>query len=120
MGEQNETIRLGGTFLFCRKEDIGTEKEQWKQVKADKINILLPEEAKKPSTEGPGCFSNNFSFTVSAESAPALTNFWKSSWKRERGNRYYRKKLQQHVSRKESRKYRYYIKKAIENFLNCQ
>lgn len=111
MGEQNETAVKGINFFFCRKEDVGTEKEQWQPIEVDNVKIRLATDIPELESEKLRGWGYTCSFTASMEPTPALTYLQKNTWKRERGRRYYCEKLLRHTSKKTLRKYCYLLRK---------
>ena len=110
MGEQTEFTGLGNTLFFCRQEDIGTEKEKWHSIEINKVKV-------RPTIEVPEIFvkwpiewdgKGFYEFNIMPSQVSSIR---KRMQKKERGRRYYHKKLLRHVSKKTLRRYCYYFRK---------
>lgn len=117
MGEENTFAGQGTTCFFCKKEDIGTDREKWHEAKLDSFKVRDAMEVPELNTEiiaekregFPTSFSS--SFEMAAESMKEFGFALKKAWKQESGSRHYRRKLLKHVSKKTLRHYLYELRK---------
>lgn len=124
MGEENTFAGLGTTCFFCKREDIGTDREKWHEAKLDNFKVRDAIEVPELNTgiiaekrEG-FPISLNFSFEMAAESMKEFGFALKKAWKQESGSRHYRRKLLKHVSKKALRHYLYELRKrCITSYL---
>ena len=117
MGEETTFAGQGTTCFFCKKEDIGTDREKWHETKLDSFKVRDAMEVPELNTEiiaekkegFPISFS--FSFEMAAESMKEFGCALKKEWRRESGSRHYHRKLLKHVSKKTLRHYLYQLRK---------
>lgn len=118
MGEQTEFTELGD-ILFCRKEDIGTEKEKWHKAELksmDSLSVRSATEVPEIGVKEPRGFTNTITFSLepSEETKQKLTRLHRLMKKRYRGRRYYRKKILRHLDKKTLRRYCYYLEQCYK------
>lgn len=117
MGEENTFAGVGTTCFFCKREDIGTGREEWHEAKLDSFKVRDAIEVPELNTEiiaekregFPISFS--LSFEMAAESTKEFRCALKKTWRRESGSRHYRRKLLKRVSKKTLRHYLYELRK---------
>ena len=114
MGEENTFAGVGTTCFFCKREDIGTDREKWHEAKLDSFKVRdameVPElDMEKimgeTPPEGRKGFSTTFTFSLepSEETKINLIRFHRKIKKVQRGSRYYRRKLLKLLTKKELR-----------------
>ena len=115
---------IGDKIYFCRQEDIGTDKEQWREGQLGRFKVCDAEDTPGPDTgamakERKG-FSNTFtiSFEPSEKEKQRLILWYCKMKKSQKGNRHYRRKLLKHVSKKTVRHYLYELRKrCIKSYM---
>jgi len=114
MGEENTFTGVGTTCFFCKREDIGTDREKWHEAKLDSFKVRdaieVPElDMEKIMGEAPPKWPKGFSATLtfslepSEETKMSLIRFHRKIKKVQRGSRYYRRKLLKLLTKKELR-----------------
>ena len=111
MGEEKNIS--GGLLLFCKAEDLGTEKEKWNKLKLESIDTTsVRHSTSVPEMDnGNSWGSSSFSLTAEVKDDGSIREFMKSSWKKEKGRRHYMEKSIKHMSRKDIRRWVYLYKK---------
>ena len=124
MGEENTFAGLGTKCFFCKREDIGTDREKWHEAKLDSFKVRDAIEVPELNTEiiaekredFPTSFS--LSFEMAAESTKGFGCVLKKIWEKESGSRHYRRKLLKHVDKKTLRHYLYELRKrCIKSYM---
>lgn len=72
MGE--ERIITGTQLFFCKAEDLGTEREEWMEVK-HVDNICLRDKTSVPEVEVKEPWPTSFSFTATVENTDEIAKF---------------------------------------------
>ena len=133
MGEENTFAGVGTTCFFCKREDIGTNREKWEKlkIKIDECNTKLKDFRKEAhqSTHAVQSFSSalkdatkswatSLPLTATIECDVQFYKLARGMKKHQSGSRYYRRKLLKHVSKKTLRHYLYELRKrCIKSYM---
>lgn len=86
----------GGSFFFCRAEDVGTENEKWSKMKLESLdNLSIQKSTQIPELDTDKFLHNErkwqsgFSFTASTTVSDEFVKFIRREDKRYRGRNYY-------------------------------
>lgn len=141
MGEENTFAGLGTSCFFCKKEDIGTDREKWHEAKLNSFKVRDAMEVPEVDTEKMKRLSISggvyklpeqhtelqkdnvqqerkgwtntvtFSLEPSEETKMKFIRWHHKEVKRQKGSRHYLRKLLKHVSKKTLRHYLYELRK---------
>lgn len=100
MGEETTFAGLGDTICFCRRENIGTENEQWHEAKLDSFRVREKIEMSELDTDkmeddkpegGRKGFTNTFTLNLepSEETKQNLIRLHRKIRKHQSGSRHY-------------------------------
>lgn len=117
MGEENTFAGVGQKLFFCIKEDIGTEREQWREVKLDNIQVrksievpeLDTEKMKGKETEWP----TSFTLSAEIEDNGQIHKLFQGMKKHQSGLRHYAHKTMSKTAKKALRWCHLHMKKCM-------
>lgn len=115
MGEESTFAGLGNTLYFCKKEDIGTEKEKWNETELKSINSIKVREA----TEVPELkveetkWNTSFSLTATVEYNDQFRKFVRGMKKHQSGLRHYFHNIMSQSAKKALRKCHQHMKRCM-------
>ena len=115
MGEESTFAGLGNTFFFCRKEDIGTEKEKWHEAKLERIDSIKVREATEVpelKVEEPK-WNTSFSLTATVEYNDQFRKFVRGMKKHQSGLRHYAYNIMSQSAKKALRKCHQHMRRCM-------
>lgn len=117
MGEENAFAGIGQKLFFCIKEDVGTEREQWREIKLDNIQVRKSIEASELNTEkmkGEETeWSTSFTLSAEIEDSGQIRKLVLGMKKHQSGLRHYAHKTMTKSAKKALRQCHLHMKKCM-------
>lgn len=115
MGVESTFAGLGNTLYFCKKEDIGTEKEKWHEAKLksiDGIKVREATEVPELKVEEPK-WNTSFSLIATVEYNDQFCKFVRGMKKHQSGLRHYAHNIMRQSAKKALRKCHQHMKRCM-------